>query len=85
MTEEKLPRDVPLDPSVPEPLRGEYVGVKTAIEVTGASKATINRHVRNGTLAGLRMGERMWYVNRCTEEHAYPPGLTPCTLGRPGS
>ena len=70
MTDEKLPRDVPYDPQVPEPMREEYVRSTFAATVVGVSRATITRHLRMGTLAGMKVTERTWFVKRLTEDDA---------------
>jgi hypothetical protein len=67
---------IPIDAAVPEPLRADYVTVATAVAYTQASDGTIRRHLRNGTLDGLKMSKVLWYVRRYTrDEDGAPPGL----------
>ena len=59
----KFPRDIPIDDGLPLPLQDKYVRVPIAVEVTGAHESTIHRHLRNGTLEGIKLTDR-WLVSR---------------------
>jgi excisionase family DNA binding protein len=80
-----VPREVPYDPEVPEDFRDKYIRISTAAKIAGVHEGTIQRHLRNGTLAGIKLGERLWYVRRETEETEQAPAIDLWEPGKPGN
>ena len=68
----KNPRPVPFDLAIPEQFRADYIGVEKAAEVAGCHRSTIQRHLKQGSLAGLKVSERKWWVRRITQEGKAP-------------
>jgi hypothetical protein len=83
--ETTLPREVPYDDQVPEAMREEYIRVVIAAEVTGVPRETIARHLRKGTLAGMKMSPRLWYVKRHTASDDEVPAIDMWTTGPMGN
>ncbi len=81
--EEGLPREVPIDVSVAEPLRDQYISVSMAAEITGVHSNTILRHLRIGSLAGIRVGGKAWLVQRVTAGEV--PAIDMWMPGKPGN
>ncbi|MFC1961139.1 helix-turn-helix domain-containing protein [Chloroflexota bacterium] len=63
MTEEKLPRDVPLDPMVPGAYYQDYVRTIVAAEVLEVDAATVARYIRDGKLPAIKIG-KTWLIKR---------------------
>jgi len=58
--EERLPRDVPIDPLVPPELQERYVRAAFAAEIAQVDRSTIDRHWRvYGTLEGVVIGNTL--------------------------
>lgn len=85
-----LPRVVPVERDIPDEFKDDYVYVKTAAAVAGVNEGTIRRNLAMQTLAGLKVGERLWLVKRVSEidtngDVVDPPGLDYWTKGKPGN
>lgn len=62
------------DPYIPDEVNTTFVRLQYAAEQTGIPESTLKRHLLEGSLAGQKVGPRLWWIRlqRDTKNPAAP-------------